>query len=103
MMIGQDVFMGAVNNDTGAEAVLDILSLAGLKKIPEKSVKEVVVFPQVKRVTATLDQLTRANVHDSRAHFPHRSYDSILSGIDLVCPAHTVKGRNEMHSREKNK
>jgi hypothetical protein len=87
MVIGQYILVSTINDDTGAEAVLNILSSAWLKKVPEESVKEIIIFPGKKGVDAPLHQLTGADIDYGRAHLPYSPYYSVLPGKDLVCPA----------------
>ena len=87
MMIGQDIVVSAINNNTRAKAFLNILSLAGLKKIPEKSVKEIIAFPREKGIDTSLNELAGANVDYSWAYLPYSLYNSILSGERLASPA----------------
>jgi hypothetical protein len=86
MMIGQDIVVSAINNNTRAKAILNILSLAGLKKISEKFVKEIVTFPREKGVGTSLNELAGANVDYSRAYLPYSLYNSVLSGEGLTSP-----------------
>jgi hypothetical protein len=87
MVIGQDILVSAINDNTRAETVFNILSFAGFKKIPEKSVKEIITFPRGKGVNILFHQLTGANIDYSRAYLPDGLYYSILSGKGLISPA----------------
>ena len=85
MVIGQYILASAVNDDTGAEAVLNILFSAGLKEVPEKSIKEIIILPGEKGVNTSFHQFTGADIDYGRAHLPYSPYYSVLPGKDLVC------------------
>lgn len=87
MVIGQDILVSAINDNTGAETVFDISFFSGFKKIPEKSVKDIITFPGGKGVNILFHQLTGANIDYRRAYIPDGLYYSILSGKGLISPA----------------
>jgi len=87
MVICQDILVSAINDDTRAKTILDILSSPGLKKIPKESVEEVIVFPGEKGVNTSLHQLAGADVDYSRAYLPDSLYYSVVPGKGLISPA----------------
>jgi hypothetical protein len=87
MVIGQYILVGTINDDTRSKAVLNILLSAGLKKIPEESVKEIIIFPGEKGIYTSLHQLAGADVDNSRAYLPDSLYYSILPWKYLISPA----------------
>ena len=75
------------------------MPFARLKKIPEKSVEEIVVFKGKKGTYTSLNELAGADIGYSGAYLPDGPYNGVLPGEGLFSSTCWWKWQLEKHTK----